>query len=180
MTYQKYLEMNKINTQDIEIREAKPSEAETLTKIAYAAKRYWGYPEAYIDLWADSLVYTPDRIKDTIVYAAVLDDQVAGFCALIPAEADGVYEMDGLWVKPEYIGQGVGRQLFKHATEMVQAKGGRELRLEADPNAVGFYKKMGMVRIGESLSKPEGRKLDVMALTVPVNDKCSFGPCARK
>ena len=80
----------------IEIRKAKPSEAETLTNIAYAAKRYWGYPEAYFDLWADSLTYTPVRVMETISYAAVLDRSIVGFYALITTEDEAVYEIDGL------------------------------------------------------------------------------------
>lgn len=162
--------MNLRFEQRIEIREAKPSEAETLTKIAYAAKRYWNYPEAYIDLWGESLTYTQDRIKNSIVYAAILDETVIGFYALITTGADGVYEIDGLWVEPDYIGQGIGKQLFVHAAEVVLARGGHALRLEADPNAVGFYQKMGMVKIGESPSKPQGRLLDVMALDLPSNE----------
>jgi ribosomal protein S18 acetylase RimI-like enzyme len=157
--------------QPIEIRETKLSEAETLTKIAYAAKRYWNYPEVYIDLWTESLTYTPDRIKNSIVYAAILDETVLGFYVLIATGADGVYEIDGLWVDPEYIGQGIGKKLFKHAAEVVQAEGGHALRLDADPNAVGFYQRMGMVKIGESPSKPQGRLLDVMAINLPSNEE---------
>jgi hypothetical protein len=29
------------------------SDAPELTKIAFAAKRHWDYPEEWIDLWAD-------------------------------------------------------------------------------------------------------------------------------
>jgi hypothetical protein len=39
----------------IEIRRAEGPEASELTAVAFAAKRHWGYPEAWIDLWADEL-----------------------------------------------------------------------------------------------------------------------------
>ena len=57
--------------------------------------------------------------------------------------------------------------MFAYAAKMVQAQYGYELKLESDTDAVRFYKKMGLVKIGESTNKPEGRMLDVMLVTLP-------------
>ena len=57
--------------------------------------------------------------------------------------------------------------MFVYAAKMVQAQGWNELKVESDPNAVRIYKKMGMVKIDECSSKPEGRVLDVMVVTLP-------------
>ena len=55
------------------------------------------------------------------------------------------------------IGQGVGKRLFWHAVEESRQRGYRTLQLEADPNAVGFYEKMGLHRIGDRHSEIEGQ-----------------------
>ncbi|MCL4530843.1 MAG: hypothetical protein M1485_06230 [Chloroflexi bacterium] len=39
---------------NIEIRRALPEEADALTEIAIAAKRHWGYPERWIEIWMPS------------------------------------------------------------------------------------------------------------------------------
>jgi ribosomal protein S18 acetylase RimI-like enzyme len=67
-------------------------------------------------------------------------------------------------VSPEFIGQGVGKRLFLHAVELARQHGYKTLQLEADPNAVGFYKKMGMHQIGERHSEVAGhpRTLPIM------------------
>ena len=67
---------------DIAIRRARGDEAEALTRVAHAAKRYWGYPEAYIQLWKDDLTVTPDFVERQAVFCAVQDAKILGFYAL--------------------------------------------------------------------------------------------------
>jgi ribosomal protein S18 acetylase RimI-like enzyme len=55
------------------------------------------------------------------------------------------------------IGKGVGKTLFCHALELSRERGYRILHLEADPNAAGFYEKMGMYKVGERHSEVEGQ-----------------------
>jgi len=57
--------------------------------------------------------------------------------------------LDNLWVLPEYMGQGIGKQLFQHALERSRLRGVSILKIEADPNAQGFYEKMGARKVGE-------------------------------
>ncbi|MCB0191766.1 MAG: GNAT family N-acetyltransferase [Anaerolineae bacterium] len=150
----------------IYIRKAEPSEAEMLTTIALASKRYWNYPETDIDLWRESLTFTPANISKAMVYVAAHEEKVVGFYSLIHTLDDTVYELDDLWIQPSYIGQGIGKKLFKHAVALVEAQDGTMLRLVAEPNAIGFYQKMGMRKVAERASSPEGRVLDVMAVMV--------------
>ncbi|MFN8493756.1 MAG: GNAT family N-acetyltransferase [Caldilineaceae bacterium] len=154
------------NAPTIEIRPARPAEAEQLTRVAFASKRHWRYSEALMTLWAASLTVTPQRIEQDLVYVATLADRIVGFYALIPTERPEVYELDDLWVLPESIGHGIGKRLFQHAISTVLEEGGAVLRLVAEPHAIGFYQKMGMTKIGERASKPAGRVLDVMALNL--------------
>lgn len=148
----------------MEIRRAHPTEAAGLTEIAVAAKRHWNYAEELMQLWYDSLRVTPTRIEQQAIYVATEDDEVIGFYALIPTPEPEVYELDDLWIRPDYIGQGIGKQLFAHAVALARAQGGATLQLVAEPNASGFYQKMGMIKVGERPSQPAGRVLEVMAL----------------
>jgi ribosomal protein S18 acetylase RimI-like enzyme len=74
--------------------------------------------------------------------------------------------IENLWVSPEFIGKGVGKKLFLHAAELSRQRGYKTLQLEADPNAVGFYEKMGMYQVGERHSEVEDepRILPVMEM----------------
>jgi GNAT superfamily N-acetyltransferase len=132
---------------DVRIRRANPDEAQTLTAIAHAAKRHWRYPESWIEQWKPDLTITPDFIGNNEMFVAVLGDEIVGCCALVVTGS--LAEIEHLWVRPEYMGDGVGRKLFGHAKTRAEQQGARAIELSADPNAEGFYERMGAKRIGE-------------------------------
>jgi Predicted acetyltransferase len=63
--------------------------------------------------------------------------------------------MEHLWVLPNAMGQGVGRALFTHAVQRAKAFGVEAIEIECDPNAEGFYERMGATRIGGNVTKME-------------------------
>jgi len=147
----------------MEILRAKPGDAETLTRIAFAAKRHWGYPERWISQWKESLTITPDFVRRNEVYVATLDREIVGFYAL--AGQGRRIELEHLWVSAEHIGIGVGRALFDHAVRHAASLGAETLGIEADPNAEGFYERMGARRVGET-SYPLDNERRVLPLLV--------------
>jgi ribosomal protein S18 acetylase RimI-like enzyme len=148
----------------ISIRPVGAQEADTLTQIALAAKRHWGYPERWMDLWRPQLTFTPEYFVENESWAAETNHIPIAFYTLL--EKDGLAWIENLWVSPNYIGKGIGKQLFSHALEQSRQRGYKRLRLEADPNALGFYERMGMKKIGERVSEVDGqpRVLPIMEI----------------
>lgn len=139
------------------IRLAAADDADTLTAIAHAAKRHWRYPEEWIALWRRDLTFTPEFIERYPVYCAVEANAVVGVAALVFAAAD--CELEHFWIMPTRMGTGLGRALFEQAVERCRTIGARRLWINADPNAEGFYARMGARRVGEVPSTPAGRML---------------------
>jgi len=135
---------------------AGPDAAGALTRIAFAAKRHWGYPERWIERWTAGLTIAPDFVRNNEVYAAIAGDETVGFYALV-GEAPEV-ELEHLWVLPQSMGSGVGRALFGHALRTAAAAGAEAVRIEADPHAEGFYKRMGARRVGEEVYELDGAR----------------------
>jgi N-acetylglutamate synthase-like GNAT family acetyltransferase len=131
----------------IEIRRARPDEADKLTVLAHAAKRHWNYPQEWIDSWAFELTLSPEFIANNEVFVAVVDDAIAGCCALVVGES--LAELEHMWIYPEHMGKGVGRVLFQHTSRRAAHLGFNELELSADPNAEAFYERMGAKRVGD-------------------------------
>ena len=146
----------------MKIVRAKPEDAETLTQIAHTAKRHWGYPESLIAAWRDVLTMRPEFIAANVAFIAIEEERTVGFYVLT-TEDDGLH-LDHLWIVPDAMRRGIGRALFEHA--IAQAKNLRfdSLKIEADPNAEGFYQRMGAKRVGTSVSEVEGerRELPIM------------------
>jgi len=155
----------------ITIRKAMPDEHERLTEIAHAAKRHWGYPERWIEAWKDVLTITPEFIAGNEVRAAVAGEEVAGFYALI--ETAGKIMLEHMWVAPDYIGAGVGKEMFSHALNVAASLNASSIEIKSDPNAEGFYKRMGARRIGEVASEIEGQPRILPLLVVDLRP-CSL------
>jgi ribosomal protein S18 acetylase RimI-like enzyme len=148
----------------IRIRRARASDLPELTRIAHAAKRHWNYSDELITLWRDDLTVTSDDLQDDLVFCAERDGTLAGFYSV---SGDGPSrEIEHMWVLPEHIGSGIGRALFEHMTAELRAAGVELLRIESDPNAVGFYERMGARRIGDVPATPAGRTLPLLELAI--------------
>ena len=157
------------------IRKATPDEAGQLTQIAHDAKRYWGYPESWIERWKEGLTLTPEFIAANEVYVAEADASVSNGGANAAAAIKGFYaiemhgetaELEHLWVRPENIGSGTGKDLLMHAMETAAFLNAAALEISSDPNAEGFYKRMGARRIGEIDAEIEGQPRTLPRLTI--------------
>ena len=137
----------------VRIVRAKREDAETLTEIAHAAKRHWRYPENWIAAWRDFLTLRPEFIAANIAFIAIDDGRAVGFYVLTTQD-DGVH-LDHLWITPGAMRRGIGRALFEHAAAEARNLGFVSIKIEADPNAEGFYKRMGAFRIGTNVSTVE-------------------------
>jgi len=150
------------------IRRARLDEAAALTAIAHAAKRHWGYPEAWIARWKDALTVTSAYVRDHLVSVAAeaQGDRPRGFYALSMEGATAV--LDHLWIEPEWIGRGLGREMFGHAVRTARAEGATRLQIDSDPHAEAFYRRMGAIRVGEVRADVDEvrRVLPRMAITL--------------
>jgi ribosomal protein S18 acetylase RimI-like enzyme len=146
----------------MQIVPAKPEDADALTEIAHAAKRHWGYPERWIESWRDVLTIRPQFIAENVTFCARENDRIGGFY-LLTTESDGAH-LDHLWILPDAMDRGIGRALFQHAIEQAKKLGHRAMRIEADPNAAGFYERMGAKRIGANVTEVEGQPRELPLL----------------
>jgi GNAT superfamily N-acetyltransferase len=146
---------------------AKADDAAAVTDIAFAAKRYWGYPEKWIESWRHALTVQPEFIASHETYAAILDGCTVGFYAL--CRKDDRLDLQHLWVLPDAMGRGVGRSLFLHCLERARALGCRELEIESDPNAEGFYQHMGAQRVGVNIKKLDGQRRELPVLIYKIH-----------
>lgn len=150
----------------MEIVRAAPADASRLTEIAFAAKRHWGYPERWIQTWREILTMRPEFIDANLAYCAGEEDRAVGFY-LLTTENDGMH-LDHLWILPDVMGRGIGRALFEHAVAQAERLGFRAIKIEADPNAEGFYVRMGANRVGTQVTEIEGERRELPLLVYPL------------
>ncbi|HUL05067.1 MAG TPA: GNAT family N-acetyltransferase [Candidatus Acidoferrum sp.] len=145
----------------IRIRPAGADEAELLTDLSLRSKAFWGYDAGFLARCRAVMTVKARGIEAQPHYVADLAGRIAGFYGF-ESEAAGV-GLDYLFVEPDLVGRGIGRALWRHAVATARAHGHSALIVVSDPNAEGFYLKMGCRHIGTRPSELEpGRQLPLL------------------
>jgi ribosomal protein S18 acetylase RimI-like enzyme len=127
------------------IRPARTTEADALDRVAMAAKEHWGYSAQDLARWAKDLSTPPDTIAAWPTLVAESEEAVVGFMQLCPNSHP--WELVSLWVHPEHMGKGIGRELLREAIATAVSAGQRHIHIDADPNALGFYLACGAKQV---------------------------------
>lgn len=159
------------------VRRAIPSDALFLTSISFAAKRYWNYPEEYLEIWKDELTITEEYIKKNIVFVAQKNATIIGYCAISHKKEECLmgqvlvkagHWLDHIFVRPAYIKKGIGTILIERAVEYCKENQFEVLNIISDPNTNGFYSKVGAEYICDIPSCIEGRSVALFRLPILV------------
>ncbi len=154
------------------IRKAKTYEVNLLTELAIRSKAYWGYTQSFMEACRDELTVTESSLKsaDLHYYVAEENSELLGYYA-IEKLTDREFELEALFVEPNFIGKGVGRALIDHAKNLARNLGGEKLIIQGDPNAEKFYRAAGGKSNGsrESASIP-GRSLPLFTVDLVKDD----------
>lgn len=149
------------------IRPAVPADAPALTAIARTAKAHWGYPAAWLAAWEPALTITADFVVRNFVWVAEQDGTPVGFLGLIDQGTH--WDLDHLWILPEHQGRGVGRRLFDLGMAAVRERRPGTVRIEAEPQALGFYQRCGARQVGAVNAPVLGTPRELPLLEIAVN-----------
>lgn len=143
--------LRQIDLEVIKIRPARPGDAARLTQIAMAAKASWGYPASFMARCRAALAVDAAMIGEREFHLAEDKSGILGFYGF-EAEPDGI-GLSHMFVLPQASGQGIGRLLWNHAVERARKQGAASLIAVSDPNAAGYYARMGAAPAGSRPSE---------------------------
>lgn len=139
-------------------------ELDVLRKIAYHSEAYWGYGDAFMDIFDRIFNITEDFIKSNPVYAGYVQKEIAGFWGLQCREER--YELEYFYISQEYLNQGLGKLMWRNLTAWCRDHKILGFQFVTSPQAVGFYEKMGAVVIGQTLSSIDGREIPLLCYKI--------------
>ena len=94
----------------------------------------------------DYLILRPEGLAEGRTYVAEEEGSVAGFATW--ARADGVTELEDLFVDPAWRRRGLATALVSRIVDVLRAQGVRCLEVTANPHAQGFYRAAGFIDCG--------------------------------
>lgn len=124
-------------------------ECDAITELCLRSKAHWGYDAEFMDLCRVELTVTPATLKTRFCRIAT-DNSPVGYVEV--SFDDGELNLEKLFVDPGAMRRGIGRILMDAATGYGRSVGAGEMVIEADPDAVPFYQKLGAVEAGEVAS----------------------------
>lgn len=151
---------------DLTIRKAKADDAPAAWAIRSAAIRRackGFYADEILERWTTGDM--PDEFVEFFVrqfYVAVVDGIVVGTGSVDLENG----KVDGIFVRPDMMGRGVGKRLVAFCEELGRHAGLTRLTLEATLNAAPFYRRCGFV--GEVIGvyqSPRGFSMDCVPMT---------------
>ena len=126
------------------LRRASPADTAALRALMATSNGY-ERPEARAMIVAFASGWSvPDAAHE--VWLVEANGAIVGFFALIPHGAD--QELDLFFTANDAQGNGVGRRLFEAMTERARALGATGVVISSNPEAAGFYRRMGAVDVG--------------------------------
>jgi putative acetyltransferase len=91
------------------------------------------------EIWAANLTVSGMelKIREMEIWVAELNGRMVGWGAI---RGD---RLEGLYIDPEFAGQGIGTELLTNLEELMRKRDIRTIRAEASSNAEGFYRRHG-------------------------------------
>ena len=151
------LDTDKLTQEQPALCAATEQDASRLSQLAIQAKAYWGYPAEFMHACHAELTVTAEAIasSENHFVVAMHQQEVIGFYALeglVDHQGYKQIELGSLYVRPKYIGKGIGRLLMGRAKAHAGMLGAHSVFIQSDPHAVDFYRAAGAVVVGEKES----------------------------
>jgi GNAT superfamily N-acetyltransferase len=151
---------------EAQIRKARAEDAATAWAIRNAAilsQCPGHYPAELLAIWTDGAIDEGFvQFVEEQFYVATVNEEVVG-TGMIDCTTG---RLDAIFVRPDLMRQGIGRQMVSFLEALGRAVGLTQLTLDSTLNAAEFYRRSGFV--GEAIGayhSPRGITLDCIPMT---------------
>lgn len=94
----------------------------------------------------EHLILGPEGLTQGRTQVADENGSVVGFATW--ADAEGVIELEDLFVDPDWTRRGIATALVNGIAGIIRARGTERLEVTANPHAMGFYTAIGFINCG--------------------------------
>jgi N-acetylglutamate synthase-like GNAT family acetyltransferase len=131
----------------IEICKAEIENAEFLTELSALSETHWGHDKTFIERFKNIYQVSEDFIRMNPTFMLQENHKILGFYGL--KLNSNCASLEYLFIEPNSIGKGYGRELWNHICKICKSLGVKELEIVSSPKAKDFYTRMGANYSGE-------------------------------
>lgn len=148
-------------TDTVTLRPMTVADLGVVSHLGISSKASWGHASQLMEIFAKELTLEASALEQlSTAQVACQNGQILGYFT-IREHADGILELEHLFVHPEHFGRGIGQDLLEAALTSATAAGAEKLTVIADPDSAGFYERFGATRVGEHQSSIAGRVIPI-------------------
>ncbi|RFC54179.1 GNAT family N-acetyltransferase [Brumimicrobium aurantiacum] len=144
---------------NIHIRKIQPKDNPKIAKIIRQSLEEYDLAKpgtVYTDPTTDALFESFENIDKSVYFIATLNGEIIGGSGIFPTNnlPDGYAELVKIYLKNEYRGKGIGKQLMNKCIAYAKEQGYTHLYLESFPSlkeAIVLYEKIGFERVEKPL-----------------------------
>lgn len=132
------------------IRKGKKSDLVNLQEVMKNSLGFWQYSENDMKELIKHLNITEQFIDNAIIYVEENEEKIEGFFGVVLG--DELNEAK-FYINPSNIRTGIGKRLWHHVIQDLEKMELDYITIVIDSHAIGFYEKLGCIKIGEQPSK---------------------------
>jgi N-acetylglutamate synthase-like GNAT family acetyltransferase len=158
-----------IDCGSLRLRRASVADLPAINRLMQASRAYDGEYRRILEGYR----IAQDQIDRDHAVVAERDEQILGFYSLVTS---GTPELDLMFVADAAQGMNLGAMLFDDMRRAAARYGIESVTIVSHPPSVGFYERMGAVRVGTKA--PSGKvtwERPVLTLAIPAFDSSSSG-----
>jgi GNAT superfamily N-acetyltransferase len=137
-------------------KESSINDVDELNSIAFLSESYWGHGKDLMEIFKKEYSLTQEYLRNNKVFNMILDGNIIGFFAFNMSQE--IPELEYFYLKPEYIGKGYGRKLWKEAIEFCKNNKIKVFVFVAGAEVKNYYLKMGAEVIKTLPSKLDAKR----------------------
>ena len=136
-----------------------------ISRIGIQAKSIWNYSVSMMETFRKELTVSPEEVRRNPTYVMARNESILGYYSLEEVD-EQLVELKHLFVDPGQLRLGYGTSLFQHSLQTAKTAGYKRLVIQCDPNAVGFYQKLGYEPVKVIPSSIPGRSIPCFELNL--------------
>ncbi len=133
------------------IRRGAPADLRVVREVYRSASLSNAGGRANLLAHPEHLILGPEGLNERRTLVAEEDGSIVGFATW--TAADGVIELEDLFVEPDRTRRGIATALLEGIAEVLRARGVERLEVTANPHAMGFYTAIGFMRCGVAMTE---------------------------